>query len=83
MGTMNISRPDALKSCVYEQVSQRGDGTSSEYVRELIRRHQDRSQLRGMLMAGGTSAPSAPANASCFEGLRARGRKTSKSGAKG
>lgn len=83
MGTMNISRPDALKSCVDEQVSQRGCGTSSEYVRERIRPDQDRLQLRGMLMAGGTSAPSAPANASYFEGLRARVRKTSKSGAKG
>ena len=36
MGTMNISLPDTLKSFVDEQVSQRGYGTSSEYVRELI-----------------------------------------------
>lgn len=35
MGTMNTSLPDALKSFVDEQVSQRGCGTSSEYVREL------------------------------------------------
>jgi antitoxin ParD1/3/4 len=68
---------------VDEQVSQRGYGTSSEYVRELIRRDQDRLQLRSMLMAGGASAPSAPADASYFEGLRARVRKTTKSGTKG
>jgi putative addiction module CopG family antidote len=38
MSTMNISLPDSLKAFVDEQVSQRGYGTSSEYVRELIRR---------------------------------------------
>ena len=37
MGTMNISLPDTLKSFVDEQVRSRGYGTSSEYVRELIR----------------------------------------------
>ena len=83
MSTMNISLPDALKSFVDEQVSQRGYGTSSEYVRELIRRDQDRLQMREMLMAGGASAPSSPADARYFEGLRSRVRKTAKSGAKG
>ena len=83
MSTMNISLPDALKSFVDEQVSQRGYGTSSEYVRELIRRDQDRSHLRSLLMAGAASAPSAPADASYFEGLRARARRTTKSRAKG
>jgi antitoxin ParD1/3/4 len=83
MSTMNISLPDALKTSVDEQVSQRGYGTSSEYVRELIRRDQDRPQLRSMLMAGGASAPGAPADAGYFEGLRARVRKTSRSGTKG
>lgn len=36
MSTMNISLPETLKSFVDEQVSKRGYGTSSEYVRELI-----------------------------------------------
>ena len=60
---MNISLPDTLKSFVDEQVSQRGFGTSSEYVRELIRKDQERLQLRNLLMAGATSAPAAPADA--------------------
>ena len=34
---MNISLLDTLKSFVDEQAGQRGYGTSSEYVRELIR----------------------------------------------
>ena len=80
---MNVSLPDTLKSFVDEQVSQRGYGTSSEYVRELIRRDQDRLQLRGLLLAGAASAPTAPADAAYFEGLRARVRKVAKSGARG
>jgi antitoxin ParD1/3/4 len=74
MGTMNISLPDALKSFVDEQVSERGYGTSSEYVRELIRKDHDRLQLRKLLLAGAASAPSAPADAGYFEGLRSRVR---------
>jgi hypothetical protein len=37
---MNISLPDSLKSFVDEQVTQRGYGTSSEYVRELFAKMQ-------------------------------------------
>ena len=49
MTTMNISLPDTLKTFVDEQVSQRGYGTSSEYVRELIRKAvQVERQRRGM-----------------------------------
>lgn len=75
MSTMNISLPEALKSFVDEQVSQRGYGTSSEYLRELIRKDQDRVQLRNLLLAGAASAPTAPADARYFEGLRDRVRK--------
>lgn len=45
---MNIPLPDTLKRVVDEQVSQRGYGTSSEYVRELIRCDQNRLQLRNL-----------------------------------
>ena len=83
MSTMNISLPDALKSFVDEQVSQRGYGTSSEYVRELIRRDQDRQQLRNLLLAGAASAPAAHADTSYFEGLRDRVRKGAKARAQG
>ncbi len=83
MSTMNISLPDTLKSFVDEQVSQRGFGTSSEYVRELIRKDQERLELRNLLMAGATSAPTAPADASYFDVLRDRVRKGTKAGARG
>lgn len=80
MSTMNISLPDSLKSFVDEQVSQRGYGTSSEYVRELIRKDQDRLQLRTLLLAGAASTPTAPADASYFDGLRQRVRNNDKAG---
>lgn len=72
MTTMNISLPDTLKSFVDDQVSARGYGTSSEYVRDLIRKDQDKLQLRGLLLAGASSAPTAPADAAYFQGLRDR-----------
>ncbi len=80
MSTMNISLPDSLKSFVDEQVSQRGYGTSSEYVRELIRKDQDRLQLRTLLLAGAASTPTTSADASYFEGLRQRVRNNDKAG---
>lgn len=75
MSTMNISLPDTLKAFVDEQVSQRGYSTSSEYVRELIRKDQDCLQLRNLLLAGAASNPAAVADGSYFEGLRDRVRK--------
>jgi antitoxin ParD1/3/4 len=74
MSTMNISLPETLKAFVDEQVSRRGYGTSSEYVRELIRRDHDRLQLRGLLLAGASSAATAPTDRAYFEGLRERVR---------
>ncbi|KDP87659.1 type II toxin-antitoxin system ParD family antitoxin [Cupriavidus basilensis] len=74
MSTMNISLPDTLKAFVDEQVNQRGYGTSSEYVRELIRKDQDRQHLRGLLLAGAASAPTAPVDSDYFDALRARVR---------
>ncbi|MFT4192128.1 MAG: type II toxin-antitoxin system ParD family antitoxin [Comamonas sp.] len=72
MSTMNISLPETLKTFVDEQVTQRGFGTSSEYVRELIRKDQDRQQLRRLLLAGATSTPGAPVDGDYFDALRSR-----------
>lgn len=72
MATMNISLPDALKSFVDEQVTGRGYGTSSEYVRELIRRDRERQALRGQLLEGAASLAGEPVSAAYFQKLRDR-----------
>ncbi len=69
---MNISLPDALKAYVDEQVADRGFGTSSEYVRELIRKDRDRQSLRALLLDGASSTPAAPADSAYFDALRKR-----------
>lgn len=72
MGTMNISLPDLLKSFVDEQVARRGYGTSSEYVRELIRADQDRQRLRKLLLDGAASPATTAADEAYFSDLRDR-----------
>ncbi len=72
MSTMNISLPDSLKGFVDDQVSERGFGSSSEYVRELIRKDQDREQLRGLLLEGAESSIASEADQSYFDSLRSR-----------
>jgi antitoxin ParD1/3/4 len=57
MSTMNISLPETLKSFVDQQVAEGRYGTSSEYIRELIRRDLDRARLRNLLLEGAASPP--------------------------
>jgi antitoxin ParD1/3/4 len=57
MTTMNVSLPNELKSYVDEQVGDGGFGSTSEYVRDLIRRYKDRQQLRRALFDGASSSP--------------------------
>ena len=83
MSTMNVSLPESLKSFVDEQVARRGYATSSEYVRELIRKDADRQRLRGLLLEGAGSAAAPPADAAYFDALRERVRSRGRSGARG
>lgn len=75
MSTMNISLPESLKDFVDDQVAQGGYGTSSEYVRELIRKDSDRLHLRGLLLEGAASAAAAPADSAYFARLRKRAQR--------
>lgn len=72
MSTMNISLPESLKSFVDSQVQVRGYGTSSEYIRELIRKDLERQNLRQLLLAGAGSAPGQAADKRWFDSLRQR-----------
>ena len=83
MSTMNISLPETLKSFVDEQVSKRGYGTSSEYVRELIRMDQDRLHLRNLLLKGAGAKAAAPADKAYFDSLRDRVQSGTKHKARG
>ena len=75
MSTMNVSLPEALKEFVEDQVSARGYSTSSEYVRELIRKDRDRQRLRGLLLEGAASPQAVAADADYFDALRSLTRK--------
>ncbi|MGV3481027.1 MAG: ribbon-helix-helix domain-containing protein [Sphingobium sp.] len=74
MSTMNISLPESLKDFVDRQVADRGFGTGSEYVRELIRKDLDRQALRKLLLDGAETEPTEPLDDAYFDGLRKRVR---------
>jgi antitoxin ParD1/3/4 len=59
MSTMNISLPDTLKDFVDRRIKEGDYGTSSEYLRELIRMDQARVQLRELLIEG-LESPAGP-----------------------
>lgn len=75
MTTMSISLLATFKSFVEEQVASRGFGTSSEYVRELIRKDQDRQRLRGVPLDGVVSVPASAVDQTYFDDLRDRVRR--------
>lgn len=72
MGTMNIALPHTLRVFFEQQVAHGGYGTSSEYVRELIRRHQDRWTLRALLIVGAHTPVFGEADGVSFSALRSK-----------
>lgn len=75
MATMNVSIPDTLLSFVEAQVTERGHGTTNEYICQFIRNDQERLQLRRLILDGATSAPAGPADSAYFDTLRERARR--------
>lgn len=70
---MNISLPETLKAFVDAQVSEGDYVSSSEYVREVLRKEQDRVRLRSMLLEGAASPVSETLwNPEYFESMRQR-----------
>lgn len=72
MSTMNISLPEPMRTFVEKRVSEKGYGSSSEYVRDLIRRDQERETLRALLLEGAQSPVAAEMTPAFFAGLRQR-----------
>ena len=61
--TMNISLPDTLKAFVDQRVADRGYGSHSEYVRDLVRRDEldaAKDQMRSLIAAGLNSPTGKP-----------------------
>jgi len=74
MTSMNISLPEPMKLFVEEQVSKGGYSTVSEYLRELIReaqRRTDRQDLEAKLLAG-LQSPTSEMTSDDWTALRER-----------
>ena len=69
---MNISLPDDMKAFVDGQVSERGFGTSSEYLRDLIRKEQERLQMRQLMLDALASPVMGVADRTYFDSYRQR-----------
>ena len=72
MATMNISLTDDLKQFVDEQVAEHAYASTSEYLRDLIRKQRDIAKLRGMLLEGVNSGPATPMEPDLFDKMRTR-----------
>jgi antitoxin ParD1/3/4 len=72
MNKLNISLSDALKAFVEEQAAERGLGSGSEYVRELIEQDAQRIKLRVLLLEGAESERETIVDDAYFSKLRAR-----------
>ncbi len=68
--TMNISLPEALRDFIESTVNAGGYSSVSEYMRELIRKDQERAVLREMLLGGARSEIVGHFGEDYFERLR-------------
>ncbi|MGR3290718.1 MAG: type II toxin-antitoxin system ParD family antitoxin [Paracoccaceae bacterium] len=71
MATMNVSLPEQMKSWVEQQSEGGRFANSSDYVRDLIRRDQERggviAELQAAIDAGLNSGPAAPFDPAHFK----------------
>lgn len=71
MATMNVSLPEQMKSWVEQQSAGGRFANSSDYVRDLIRRDQERgvviAELQAAIDAGLNSGPASPFDPAAFK----------------
>ena len=73
MATMNVSLPDQMKEWVEDQPQDGRFGNTSDYVRHLIRRDQERAEAVAALQAAlDEGLESGPAKPFDFDDFRAR-----------
>lgn len=77
MATMNVSLPESMKAWVERQVEGGRYGNTSDYIRDLIRKDQERKDaiaaLQTAITEGVTSGEPQPFDAAAFK-LRMRER---------
>ncbi|WP_255505753.1 type II toxin-antitoxin system ParD family antitoxin [Mycetocola sp. JXN-3] len=70
---MNISLTESLKQFVESQVGDNARyGNASEFMRDLIRREQARSEFRALILEGASSGSGSEINEAYFDRLRSR-----------
>lgn len=71
MATMNVSLPDPMKAWVERQAESGRYGNASDYIRDLIRRDQERREALAVLQAaiteGAESGPPQPLDPAAFK----------------
>ncbi len=72
MNTSDISLRDGGAASADEAVAGGSFGAGSESARDLNCDDEDRQLLRGLLLAGASSKPTAPLDGAYFDRLRAR-----------
>ena len=76
MATMNISLPDEMKAFVEAQAAKEGFGTTSEYLRSIIRdlqKRQAKQALEAKLREALESGPSEPMTREDWEEIEREG----------
>ena len=74
MATMIVSLPDAMKAWVERQAEDGRYGDASDYIRDLIRRDQERekaiAEMRAFVAEGIASGPGEPFDREAFRAER-------------
>jgi antitoxin ParD1/3/4 len=76
VSTMNVSLTDDLREFVDAQVDAGSYSSTSEYIRDLIRRDRDRGALKALLLEGAASPAVGEFDGAYFEHLRSSVRAT-------
>jgi antitoxin ParD1/3/4 len=76
VSTMNVSLTDDLREFVDAQVDAGSYSSTSEYIRDLIRRDRDRGALKALLLEGAASPAVGEFDGAYFERLRSSVRAT-------
>jgi len=78
--TMNVSVPEPVRRWIADRVSEGGYGSTSEYVRELVRQDRvaaERRRIDELLVEGIESGPAEPMTADDWRAIRAEVRRSS------